>query len=104
MGGKRRNRGCCKALVAQLVAPGPGERARLAAVCCFAPGVHPSCPREELGELEMRGELRFVVSEVALYSLLTHECKVCPSGFCRHAFPITDNGCFRGRHIKKKKN
>ena len=102
MGGKRRNWGCCKAIVAQLIAPGPGERPRLAAVCCFAPRVHPSRPREELGELKMRGELRYMVSELALYSQLTHECNVCPSSFCRHAFPITDNGCFTGGQIKKK--
>lgn len=89
-------------MVAQLIEPGPGERPRLAAVCCFAPRVHPSRPREELCELKMRCELGYMVSEPALYSQLTHECKVCPSGFCRHAFPITDNGCFRGRQRKKK--
>lgn len=103
MRGKRRSRGCCKATVAQLIAPGPGERPRLAAVRCFAPRLHPSRPREELGELEMHGELGYVVSELALYSQLTHECKVCPSDFCRHAFPITENGYFRVRQLRKKK-
>jgi len=79
-------------MVAQLVAPGP-------AVCCFTPGVQPSHPREELAELKTRGELRYTISELALYSRLTHELKVCPIGCCTHAFPTMDNGCFRGRQI-----
>lgn len=107
MGRKRRSRGCCKAMVAQLIAAGPGECPRLAGLRCSAPSVHPSCPREELGELEVVGELkvvgelRYTVSERVLYSQLTHECKVCPRGFCRHAFPTTDNSCFKGRQLKK---
>lgn len=102
MGGKRRNWCCCKAMVAQLIAAAPGECPRLAAVLCFAPRVHPSHPKEELGELRSQGELRYVVSELALYSHLTHERKFCSSGFHRQAFPIADGGCFGGGQIKKK--
>lgn len=101
MGGERRNRDCCKAMVVQLIAPGPDKCPRLAAVRCFVPRVRLSCPREELGELGMCGELGYVVSELALYSQLTHECKVCPSSFYRHIFPMTGNGCFRVRQVTK---
>lgn len=102
MGRKRRNRGRCEAAVARLIAAGSGERPRLAGLGCVEPRVQPSHPGEEPGELEARGELGYPVSERALYSQLTHEGKVCTSGFCRHAFPTTDNGCVGYRQLKIK--
>lgn len=81
MGGKRRNRGCCEAMVAQRIAPGTDGCRGLAAPAAPAPG-----RRRVVNSDTWSLSYRFT------HSLLTNArfAQVPSLG----AFPIAESGCF----------